>query len=236
MVTKTGNELHQAVHVGKVGSQSHGNTNGSRAFVAPVLDDLRACTGSECRRADGGYVAVPIQREPGEHTPNTVTLRWSSVQDADTYEVEVKRTTGDQVTHLAFDSIVEPEVTIDWVQGSTYQWRVRAVSSGNVSAWSAWASYESEWDPGNSPFGLGANYPNPFSKRTTIPFSIDVDTRVSIQVYDVYGREVSTLFQGTSTAGRYEVSWEPGALPSGVYIVRLDAGQRTVDRRVLYLK
>jgi len=68
---------------------------------------------------------------------------------------------------------------------------------------------------------LFGNYPNPFSARTRIAYDLPAAARVRLIVYDVLGREVARLVDEERPAGRHEVTWETGALASGMYFCRL---------------
>ena len=68
---------------------------------------------------------------------------------------------------------------------------------------------------------LEAVYPNPFNPQTTIRFSMLETSVVKLVVYDVLGREVRVLVDGTREAGTHEVVFEAGNLPSGTYLVQL---------------
>ena len=77
-------------------------------------------------------------------------------------------------------------------------------------------------------FELFQNYPNPFNPGTIISYQLPSDSRVTIKIYDILGREISTLYDGIQKAGYYEnrFSAEGGngrALSSGMYIYRLTA-------------
>lgn len=72
-------------------------------------------------------------------------------------------------------------------------------------------------------FELFQNYPNPFNPTTTISYQLPADSKVTIKIYDVLGKEVSTMFDGTQKAGYYENRFDAGRLSSGMYIYRLIA-------------
>ena len=75
---------------------------------------------------------------------------------------------------------------------------------------------------------LEANYPNPFAASTTIPFSLDRESRVTLEIFDIQGRRLYSLIQNQSqTAGRHQILFTPGELASGVYFVRLTAHATT---------
>jgi hypothetical protein len=72
-------------------------------------------------------------------------------------------------------------------------------------------------------YTLGQNYPNPFNPSTTINFSLAVDSKVSLKIFDVLGQEVATLVNGQLAAGSQKVSFDASSLNSGVYFYRIDA-------------
>ncbi len=70
-------------------------------------------------------------------------------------------------------------------------------------------------------FSLDQNYPNPFNPSTTIRFDIPEKGSVMLKVFDVTGREVSTLLSGELASGSYETMFSGQGLNSGVYFCRL---------------
>ena len=77
-------------------------------------------------------------------------------------------------------------------------------------------------------FLLAQNFPNPFNPETLLEFSVETQGRARLVVYNVLGEEVATLFDEVAEAGRYYASTFVAAhVPSGVYIARLTAGDRT---------
>ncbi len=74
--------------------------------------------------------------------------------------------------------------------------------------------------------------PNPFASRTEIAFSLERATDVSLAVYDVRGREVARLADGTMEAGQHSLTFDAASLPSGVYVYRLVAGTQVETGRM----
>ncbi|MGB3543453.1 DUF1501 domain-containing protein [Rubrivirga sp.] len=77
--------------------------------------------------------------------------------------------------------------------------------------------------------------PNPMQTRGRIAFDLESAGRVRLAMYDVQGRQVAVLEDGTRPAGQHVVDLEAGSLPAGSYIVRLEAGgqSRTVQATVI---
>jgi choice-of-anchor B domain-containing protein len=79
-----------------------------------------------------------------------------------------------------------------------------------------------------------ATHPNPATGRTTVRFALDAAADVRLAVYDALGREVAVLVDEPLPAGPHEAVLDGTALPSGTYLVRLEAGGR-VERQTLTL-
>jgi photosystem II stability/assembly factor-like uncharacterized protein len=85
-------------------------------------------------------------------------------------------------------------------------------------------------------FGLSQNYPNPFNPNTTIEFAVPVQTKVTLKVYDLMGREVETLADKVYLPGFHRVNWQPRGLASGVYFYRMQAGNFVQRKELMLLK
>lgn len=85
-------------------------------------------------------------------------------------------------------------------------------------------------------FVLHQNYPNPFNPSTTIRFDLNSEADISIQVFDVLGREVANLLNEKKSAGSYRLTWSAGDHASGVYLYRLSTGRSSATRKLLLLK
>jgi hypothetical protein len=85
-------------------------------------------------------------------------------------------------------------------------------------------------------FRLEQNYPNPFNPSTTITYQVPENSFVSIKVYDVLGKEVTSLINEEKSVGSYEVEFDATSLPSGIYFYRLQAGNYTTTKKMILLK
>jgi len=85
-------------------------------------------------------------------------------------------------------------------------------------------------------FELSQNYPNPFNPTTRIEYSISSKQFVTLKVYDILGREVTTLVNEEKSAGSYEVTFNAGNLASGVYIYTIKAGAFYQTKKLILLK
>ncbi|HEX2963870.1 MAG TPA: T9SS type A sorting domain-containing protein [Ignavibacteriales bacterium] len=85
-------------------------------------------------------------------------------------------------------------------------------------------------------YSLSQNYPNPFNPSTEIKFSIAKDGFVSLKVYDILGKEVSSLVNGQMTKGSYSVRVDGQNLTSGIYIYQLNANGVMLSRKMTLMK
>ena len=85
-------------------------------------------------------------------------------------------------------------------------------------------------------YNLSQNYPNPFNPVTNIKFSIPTNGNVKLVVFDVLGREVTTLVNEVRNAGNYVVDFDASNLSSGVYFYTLESGNFTQTKKMLLVK
>ncbi len=87
-----------------------------------------------------------------------------------------------------------------------------------------------------SEFALEQNYPNPFNPATTIRYQLAAQADVSVMVYDILGRRVASLVNSTQQPGRYSVVFDASHLSSGVYLLRIQAGDFTDIQKMTLIK
>jgi hypothetical protein len=85
-------------------------------------------------------------------------------------------------------------------------------------------------------YTLDQNYPNPFNPTTTISYRLPVGSHVAIRIFDMVGRETSSLVDGYMDAGSYTVSFNAASISSGVYFYRMNAGTFTQTKHFMVMK
>lgn len=80
------------------------------------------------------------------------------------------------------------------------------------------------------------NYPNPFNAQTTIRLETTQSDYVRITVYDIAGREVERLYDGSLQAGVHNFRWNAGSLPTGNYFIHVVNGNTNKTLKTLLLK
>ena len=85
-------------------------------------------------------------------------------------------------------------------------------------------------------FSLLQNYPNPFNPNTVISFQLAVYSFTTIKIFDILGREVTTLVHEQLKPGTYEVKWDATNYPSGIYFYTISTGDFKDTRKMLLVK
>jgi Secretion system C-terminal sorting domain len=85
-------------------------------------------------------------------------------------------------------------------------------------------------------YSLGHNFPNPFNPSTKISYSIKEEGLVTLKVYDILGKEITTLVNENKPAGIYEVEFNASHLPSGMYIYKIQASSFSDVKKMLLTK
>ena len=83
---------------------------------------------------------------------------------------------------------------------------------------------------------LSQNYPNPFTTKTLIPFSLHETSYVTLKVYNALGEEVSSLIDEVKVAGNYTVLFEKSNLSSGIYLYQLITKNYSQAKKMLFIK
>jgi hypothetical protein len=85
-------------------------------------------------------------------------------------------------------------------------------------------------------YSLEQNYPNPFNPNTTISFRLAEKGTTTLKVYDILGKEISTLVNEELGAGEHKVIFNAANYASGVYFYRINSGTFTQSRKMILLK
>jgi hypothetical protein len=88
----------------------------------------------------------------------------------------------------------------------------------------------------NRTFALSQNYPNPFNPITTISFDLPSKSFVSLKIFDLLGREVSTIVSQVMSAGSYSKQWDAANMSSGIYFYRLQTSTVTETKKLVLLR
>jgi hypothetical protein len=85
-------------------------------------------------------------------------------------------------------------------------------------------------------FEMKEIYPNPFNPTTSIQFTLPENRMVNISVFNIIGEKVSEIINADFTAGTHKIQWNASNQPSGVYFIRLNAGDFNSVKKAILLK
>ena len=122
------------------------------------------------------------------------------------------------------------------------QFRVIASGEGGTYISSTYSGYSvnntllSISDQLPKDFFLSDNYPNPFNPITNIKYTLPVISDLNITIYNIKGEIVSVLFNSAQTSGYHSVSWNGSEYASGVYFVKMVAGEFVQTQKLMFVK
>ncbi len=205
--------------------------------------------------------AAPVLASPVGTTgePRRTTLKWNPSAAATKYHLQVASDSspdsigGFKAANVVFDTTLADTVkklSTPLTATTKYYWHVSATDTGGTSAYSTTANFTTGTgidavngsDGIPKEFALFQNYPNPFNPSTMIRYDLPKNAYVKVTIYDILGRVVVNLVDGTQTASRYTVEWNPSGLSSGVYFCRISAKSQdgsdnfTSVKKLLYMK
>jgi hypothetical protein len=177
-----------------------------------------------------------------------ITLHWTTASETNNnHFVLYKRVHGyngfSAVTQIPGNGTTTTEHSYNFVDNSvvngvTYEYRISDVDINGVENIHDQIVFATPSYTASAPteYSLYQNYPNPFNPTTTIRFDILNAGKVSLKVYDITGREVVALVNNELSAGAHSVTFDASGLASGVYLYRLQAGDFTATKKLLFLK
>jgi hypothetical protein len=176
------------------------------------------------------YDIVPVELASfkADVIGNSVTLNWMTATETNNNGFEVERSfNGSSFEKVGFvngngtTTEVKSYSFIDGALSSgTYTYRLKQLDFDGTFEYSSLIEVEVSVP---SVFELGQNYPNPFNPSTKIDFSLAVDSKVTLRVFDILGQEVSVLLNQNMNAGSHSINFDASKLITGMYIYKLEA-------------
>jgi len=174
-----------------------------------------------------GTIPVELTSFTASVNGKNVTLNWVTATETNNQGFEIERNSGNgfqNVGYVAgFGTSAEPH-SYSFIDASlsegTHSYRLKQLDfDGTFHYFDAINVDITIPDV----FALAQNYPNPFNPSTKIDFSLAVDSKVSLTVFDVLGQEVANLVNTDLAAGSHNVDFNASLLNSGVYFYRIEA-------------
>ncbi|MEW6195935.1 MAG: fibronectin type III domain-containing protein [Bacteroidota bacterium] len=194
-------------------------------------------------------IGSPNFGQPIDNTSAILSWRIPTISDSPlTYEVEYSKDS-EFSNYNTVSNLSEPYTEINGLDyGEKYYWRVYSKAiNGSQSMYSATGSFSTgavtdvEEAVIPTEYNLEQNYPNPFNPTTRITYSLPENSFVSLKIYDILGREVSTLVNSEVIAGTHSVEWNGtddygNKVASGTYIYRIITGNFSSTKKMILIK
>ncbi len=158
-----------------------------------------------------------------------VNLEWKTATETNNKGFEVERS----LDKISFNSIAFVDGKGTTTSANSYAYQDKNIAEGKTYYYRLkQIDYDGTYEYSNvieakndvpEVFSLKQNYPNPFNPSTSIKFGLPVDSRVTLQVYNMIGQVVATLADGNYSAGTHNVNFDASGLTSGMYIYNIKA-------------
>jgi hypothetical protein len=175
------------------------------------------------------FLPIPVELTSftASVTADAVVLNWSTATELNNHGFEIERKSDGSFRTIGFvegyGTTTETQnynYTDSNVDPGSYYYRLKQVDYNGSYEYSDLVEVEVL---APDVFALNQNYPNPFNPNTMITYSLAVDSKVTLKVFDVLGQEVVTLINGNVTAGRQEINFNASGINSGVYFYQIKA-------------
>ncbi len=179
-------------------------------------------------RLNGTTSVVPVELTSFTANSNngTVVLNWSTATETNNSGFQIERKTGNEFEVLGFIAGNGTSTEIH-----NYSYFDKNVNAGKYSYRLKQIDFNGEFEYSKAvevevvvkDFSLLQNFPNPFNPSTKINFSLAVDSKVKLNIYNLLGEQVAQLLNSNLTAGNHDVVFDATNLNSGVYFYKLEA-------------
>ena len=176
----------------------------------------------------GDLVPVELTSFTAIADKNNVVLNWSTATEVNNAGFEVQKIKGNnEFVTIGYvpghGSTTEPQnynFTDANLASGSYTYRLKQIDYNGTFSYSNEVNVDV-----TAPvqFELAQNYPNPFNPSTKINFSLAVDSKVSLKIFNVLGQEVAAGINSNLTAGSHQFNFDASSLNSGVYMYRIEA-------------
>jgi ribosomal protein L30E len=180
---------------------------------------------------------------------NGVQLSWLAAYDdhtpvsALTYELELFLNNVPVTIPARLPQPGNVSAVTDWfltgLEDGYYEWTLRSVDAAYIGSTVATGNFiignqtaTKELENAEQSDILAQNYPNPFSSKTSIHFTVPETENISIKVFDVLGNEIKTLVDKEFTQGLYNVEFDASGISPGVYFYRMTTGGKSVTKKM----
>jgi hypothetical protein len=209
-----------------------------------IINGTYSGTGTQC----GGILPVELVAFTIQSVRDAVTLVWTTATELNNFGFEIERKKIDygelKITNWETIGFVEGGGTSNTSKdylfteqkllSGKYSYRLKQIDRNGKFTYSQSVDVVISDMP--KFFALQQNYPNPFNPSTVIRYQLPVNSKVSLKIYDLLGREIATLVNEEQSAGWKEVDWNATTVASGIYFYKIQSGSFIETKKMLLVK
>ena len=205
--------------------------NMNSTFSTAIVSNLNSPVGID----NNWVIAVPVELTSFNASVlnNSVRLNWTTATEINNYGFEIERSSvsskqplvnWEKVGFIKGNGTTSEEKNYSFIDknptaSNEFYYRLKQIDIDGTFKY----SNQINVDITPNKFELFQNYPNPFNPATTIKFSIANESQVRIVVFNVIGQEIKELTNKQYKAGYYQLNFDAGEFPSGVYYYRIQS-------------
>lgn len=181
------------------------------------------------------YLLRPVELSVDTVVEHKVTLTWKDISDNETGFV-IERKEGESWNEIAITPANDTNYLDESISSNgLYFYRMKAFND-DMESWytdSVSVNLTVGIDPSQAVLSGLEVFPNPVSSEARLYFSLSEKTMVDLSVLEVSGRRVMQLEKGILPSGEHRLTLDGNRLEAGIYIVRLEAGDRTSMKKII---
>lgn len=177
---------------------------------------------------------------------NNVMLKWQTATEVNNYGFEIERAMiYDKLEMTNFEKVGFVEGSGNSNSSKSYSFENKNPPCGKLHYRLKQIDFDGNYEYKDeieitidlpTQFTLEQNFPNPFNPSTIIRYSIPNSGKVLLKVYNVLGKEVTTLVNEFKYAGNFEIEFNASELTSGVYFYKIISGSNSETRKMMLIK
>lgn len=141
------------------------------------------------------------------------------------------------ILHFGFgNAAIIDSIKVEWTSGDQYFTNVATNKNVTITEKGTLISVNEKKTNISTDYPLNQNYPNPFNPNTIISYELTVSGNISLEVFDVLGKNVATLINKRQNAGNYEIEFDGSNLPGGIYFYTLKTENFSETKKMLMIK
>ena len=199
-----------------------------------ILFSIQLCAGIGVGISPAGALPVELTSFTAYLSGGNVELRWVTATEVRNYGFEIERNLTQTLSqggglngwekigfvegHGNSNSPKEYSFTDVPNGGTKFQYRLKQIDTDGKYEYSSIVSIEI-----NTPtqYALNQNFPNPFNPSTVITYSLPISSNVTLRIYDVLGKLITTLVNENQELGTYRITFNAEGLSNGMYFYEL---------------